>query len=35
VMALYQQLEDWRRVIETVERIIEAETDPVRRSRYI
>ncbi len=35
LMALYQQLEDWRRVIETVERIIEAETDPVRRSRYI
>jgi tetratricopeptide (TPR) repeat protein len=35
LMALYQQLEDWRRVIETVERIIAAETDPVRRSRYV
>ena len=35
LMALYQQLEDWRRVIETVERIIAAEPDPIRRSRYV
>ncbi len=35
LLALYQQVENWQKMIDTIQRIAELEKDPIRKSKFI